>query len=165
MNLVIQKTKECSDQLELLQTSPEEYDRTKNLLTSKSEQLSAICANTTLTNYTLHLNDPQRQQKQENAMQRTTGYDTTVEMQGHVQYTKLGTRHISFVCQEILECSGTYNPQEKIRKLTRTLLELETEIQRKQIKERTKNKCPSDKMLKMKTFCPQCHLANEYKIN
>ena len=75
MNLVIQKTKECSDQLELLQTSPEEYDRTKNLLTSKSEQLSAICTNTTLTKYTIHLNDPQRQQKQENAMQRTTGYD------------------------------------------------------------------------------------------
>lgn len=162
---MIQKTKERSDQLELLQTSPEEYDRTKNLLTSKSEQLSAICANTTVINYTLHLNDPQRKQKQDNAMQRKTGYDTTVEMQGHVQYTKLGTRHIPFVCEEILARGGTYDPQDKIRKLTRTLLELETKIQKKQIEERTGNKCPSDDMLNMKTFCPQCHLANEYEIN
>ena len=162
---MIEKTKEQSDQLDLLHTSPEEYERTRTLLTSKSEQLSAICANTTLTNYTLHLNDHQRQQKQENAMQRTTGYDTTFKMQGHVQYSKLGTRHISFVCKEILVRSGTYNLQEKIRKLTRTLLDLETEIQKKEIEERTGNKCPSNNMLNTKTFCPQCRLANEYEIN
>ena len=97
-------------------------------------------------------------------MQRTTRYDTTVDMQGHVQYTKLGTQYISFVHKEILARSGTYNEQDKIRKLTRTLLALETEIQKK-IKERTGNKCPSNEMLNTKTFYPKCHLANEYKIN
>ena len=98
-------------------------------------------------------------------MQRTTGYDTTFEMQGHVQYTKLGTRHISFVREEILVRSGTYNPQEKIRKLTKTLLDLETDSQKKEIEQRTGNKCPSEEMLNMKTFRPQCRVANEYKIN
>ena len=69
-------------------------------------------------------------------MQRTTGYDTTTDMQEHVQYTKLGTRHISFVHEEIQARGGTYNVQDKIRKLTKILLALQTEIQKNEIREK-----------------------------
>ena len=112
-----------------------------------------------------HLNDNQHQDRQDNVMQRATGYDITTDMQGHVQYTKLGTRDISFVCKEIHARGGTFNEQDKIRKLAKILLALETEIQKKEIQDKTENECPSNEMLNTKTYHPKCRPANEYEFN
>ena len=64
-------------------------------------------------------------------MQRATGYNITTDMQGHVQYTKLGTQHICFVNEEIHARSETLNEQDKIRNLAKILLALETEIKKR----------------------------------
>ena len=98
-------------------------------------------------------------------MQQVTGYDTTPDMQGHVQCTKLGTRHISFVPEEILACRGTFKAKIKIRKLGKILLTLETVIQKRKKREKTGNEYPNGEMLNTKTYCPKCRPASEYKIN
>ena len=97
-------------------------------------------------------------------MQQVTGYDITTDMQGHVQYTKLGTRHIPFVREEIHAREGIFNEKDKIKKLAKILLALETEIQKKEIQDKTGNEYPSDEMLNTKTYRPKCRPANEYEI-
>ena len=164
-NLVVRNTKERSRKLDCLKVSREESTRVRNLLSSKIKQLSTIRTSTTLEKYSTHLSNPSHQHRPENAMQRVTGYDTTPDMQGHVQYTKLGTRHISFVREEILARGGIFEAKDKIRKLGKILLTLETVIQKREIREKTGNECPNDEMLNTKTYRPKCRPASEYEIN
>ena len=94
-----------------------------------------------------------------------TRADNTFHMLGQIQYTKLGTRHVQFVQEEMNAQGGTYPPKDGIRKLGKILLALELIIQKIRIRETTGNKQPDDSMLNMKTYLPMYWLEVEYEIN
>ena len=163
-NLVVKKTKERSKRLDMFEPKKEDKKKIRELLMSKDEQLSTIRTAATMQQY-LILNDPNHQDKAENAMQRVTGHDATQHMLGRVQYTKLGTRHLPLVREEIAARGGTYEKKEGIRKLGKTLLALEVIIQKREIREKTGNNEPDDSLINTKTYLPLCQPASEYGLH
>lgn len=111
-----------------------------------------------MENYSRVLDNPQHINRPKNAIQRVSGYDITNNMQGHIKYSKLGTRYVVFVYKEIEARGGTYDKKVKVRKLGKILLALEVDIQKEQINIATANECPTDDMINKETYFPKCHL-------
>ena len=58
-----------------------------------------------------------------------------MQRQQNVAYTRLGTKYVHFVREEILIRGDQYNPKDGIRKIGKQLLTIELIIQQEQIKE------------------------------
>jgi hypothetical protein len=96
-------------------------------------------------------------------MQRQRGIDTTYNMWGEIPYGRLGTRHISFVQDEIVVRGGSYDKKEGIRKLGKILLQLELTAQKNILKEKTGHEA-EDSECNEKSYLPQCRSADDYKL-
>ena len=134
----------------------------RKLLTDKGEQLQHHRTEATLETYSTILNSNQ-QETQENAMQRQRGIDTTYNMRGEIPYGRLGTRHISFVQDEIVVRGGSYDKKEGIRKLGKILLQLELTAQKNILKEKTGHEA-EDSECNEKSYLPQCRSADDYTL-
>ena len=147
-----------------LNPSTEERYKIRILLTNSEDQMNQQCTVQTMVSFDRVL-APDYIQQRPNHMQRQTGYEVTGHLEEKFTYSRLGTRHVAFVREEILDRGNQFNPSHSICALGKQLKQIEIDIQKAAIKEATGNNDLDEDALNKTSFFPLCRSSEDYGLH
>ena len=140
-----------------------ERDRVRNLLTKSDVQFAKKRENITVEKYAAVLNETTSARP--NAIQNQTGFEPTTHMKGEVTYSKLGTKHVMLVREEIVFRGHIFDNKDGIRKLSTHLQAIDRELQVQHLVGTTGNANPDEDLINTKAYRPLCRRAAIYELH
>ena len=140
-----------------------ERDRVRNLLTKSDTKFGKKRENITFEKYAAVLNETTAARP--NAIQNQTGFEPTSHMKGEVTYSKLGTKYVMLVREEIELRGHIFYNKDGIRKLSKHLQAIDRELQVQHLVGTIGNANPDENVINTKAYRPLCRRAAVYELH